>query len=128
MISIAAPPALQNVHVQAIRRPSHARVRARGTDIGFSNKPPSCFLFIFLSFFPSFSLLAMSGSFLRVVHNSPAAPAAGEIRVQKKRVVSDAPEAWIWGCCFMDFSLVCYLKTLPALARQGRAKIEKTAA
>ena len=73
-------------------------------------------------------LLAISGSFLRVVHNSPAALAAGEIRVQKKRIVSDAPEAWIWGCCFMDFSLVCYLKTLPALARQGRAKIEKTAA
>ena len=116
------------------RRPSHARVRARGTDIGFSNKPPSCFLFSFLSFFcffsffPSFSLLAMSGSFLLVVHNSSAAPAADEIRVQKKRVVSDAPEAWIWGCCFMDFSLVCYLKTLPALAGQGRSKIAKTAA
>ena len=96
MISIAASPASANVHVQAIRRPSHARVRARGTDIGFSNKPPYCFLFSFLSFFcffsffPSFSLLAMSGSFLRVVHNSPAAPAADEIRVQKKRVVSDA--------------------------------------
>ena len=28
----------------------------------------------------------------------------------------------------MDFSLVCYLKTLPAVARPGRAKIEKTAA
>ena len=95
-ISIAASPASANVHVQAIRRPSYARVRARGTDIGFSNKPRYCFLFIFLSFFcffsffPSFSLLAMSGSFLLPVHNSPAAPAADEIRVQKKRVVSDA--------------------------------------
>ena len=78
--------------------------------------------------FPSFSLLAMFGSFLWVVHNSPATLAADEIRVQKRRAVSDAPEAWIWGCCFMDFSLVCYLKTLPALARQGRAKIKKTAA
>ena len=28
----------------------------------------------------------------------------------------------------MDFSLVCYLKTLPALAGQGRAKSEKSAA
>ena len=61
----------------------------------------------------------MSGSFLRVVHNSPAAPAADEIWVQKKRVVSDAPEAWFLGCSFMDFSLVCYLKTLPTLAGQG---------
>ena len=130
---IAASPASRNVQVQAIRRPLHARVRARGTDIGFSNKPPYCFLFIFLSFFcffsffPSFSLLAMFGSFL-CCFNSPAAPAAGEIWVQKKRVVSDAPEAWIWGCCFMDFSLVCYLKTLPALAGQGETKIAKTAA
>ena len=33
------------------------RVRARGTDIGFSNKPRSCFLFIFLSFFCFFSFL-----------------------------------------------------------------------
>jgi hypothetical protein len=32
----------------------------------------------------------MLGSFLLVVHNSPAAPAADEIRVQKKRVVFDA--------------------------------------
>ena len=79
--------------------------------------PPTGFVF----------LLAMCGSFLCCCQ-APAAPAADEIRVQKKRVVSDAPEAWIWGCCFMDFSLVCYLKTLPALARQGRAKIEKTAA
>jgi hypothetical protein len=116
MISIAASPASANEQVQAIRRPSHARVRARGTDIGFSNKPRYCFLFIFLSFFcffsffPSFSLLAMSGSFLLPVHNSPATLAADEIRVQKKRVVSDAPEAWIWGCCFMDFSLFCFLE------------------
>jgi len=87
-----ASPASANVHVQARRRPSHARVRARGTDIGFSNKPRSCFLFpsffsffCFFSFFPSFSLLAMSGSFLWVVHNSPATPAADEIRVQKKK-------------------------------------------
>ena len=97
MISIAASPASANVQVQAIRRPSHARVRARGTDIGFRHKPRYCFLFTFLSFFcffsffPSFSLLPMSGSFLLVVHNSPAALAADEIRVQKKkRVVSDA--------------------------------------
>ena len=44
----------------------------------------------------------------------------------KKRVVSDVQMAWFWGYCFMDFSLVCYLKTLPALAGQGRTKIEKT--
>jgi hypothetical protein len=50
----------------------------------------------------------MSGSFLLPVHNSPATLAADEIRVQKKRVVSDAPEAWFGGCCFMDFSLVFY--------------------
>ncbi|MBP3406446.1 MAG: hypothetical protein J6N18_10110, partial [Kiritimatiellae bacterium] len=81
--------------------------------------------FCFFSFFPSFSLLAMSGSFLWVVHNSPATPAADEIRVQKKRVVSDAPEAWICGCCFMDFFLVCYLKTLPALAGQEERKLRK---
>ena len=58
-------------------------------------------------------LLAMSGSFLLPVHNSPAAPAADEIRVQKKRVVSDAPRAWFFfgGGAFMDFSLVCYLKS-----------------
>jgi len=112
MISIAASPAYANVHVQAIRRPSHARARARATDIGFSNKPPYCFLFIFLSFFcffsffPSFSLLPMSGSFLLVVHNSPATPAAGEIRVQKKRVVSDAPVTWLCVVLsFMDFLL-----------------------
>jgi hypothetical protein len=114
MISIAASPASANEQVQAIRRPSHARVRARGTDIGFSNKPRYCFLFIFLSFFcffsffPSFSLLAMSGSFLRVVHNSPAALAADEIRVQKKRVVSDAPGLWSVVLLFMGFSLVFY--------------------
>ena len=65
----------------------------------------------------------MYGSFLLPVHNSPAALAAGEIWVQKKRVVSDAPEAWIWGCCFMDFSLVCYLKTLPTLAGQGESEM-----
>jgi hypothetical protein len=51
----------------------------------------------------------MSGSFLLPVHNSPAALAADEIWVQKKRVVSDAPEAWFWGCCFMDFSLFLFL-------------------
>ena len=88
-ISIAASPASANVHVQAIRRPSHARVRVRGTDIRFSNKPPYCFLFIFLpsfcffSFFPSFSLLAMSGSFL-CCFNSPATPAADEIAIKKE--------------------------------------------
>jgi hypothetical protein len=54
-----------------------------------------------------FFLLAIFGSFL-CCFNSPAALAAGEIWVQKKRVVSDAPEAWFWGCCFMDFSLVFY--------------------
>ena len=40
-------------------------------------------------------LLPMSGSFLLVVHNSPATPAADEIRVQKKRIVSDAPVTWL---------------------------------
>ena len=35
-------------------------------------------------------LFAMFGSFLWVVHNSSATPAADEIRVQKKRVVKDA--------------------------------------
>ena len=55
-------------------------------------------------------LLPMSGSFLLVVHNSPAVPAADEIRVQKKRVGNDAPElcsAVLW---FMDFSLFCLLE------------------
>ena len=99
-------------HFQSAKHIFKARVRARGTDIGFRYKPRYCFLFSFLSFFcffsffPSFSLLAMSGSFLWVVHNSPAAPAAGEIWVQKKRVVSDAPEAWFLGCSFTEFSLV----------------------
>ena len=37
----------------------------------------------------AFSLFAIFGSFL-CCFNSPAAPAADEIRVQKKRVVSDA--------------------------------------
>jgi hypothetical protein len=41
------------------------------------------------------------------VHNSPAALAADEIRVQKKRAVSDAPEAWFGGCCFIGLSLIC---------------------
>jgi hypothetical protein len=50
---------------------------------------------------------AIFGSFLCFL-NSPAALAADEIWVQKKRVVSDAPEAWFGGCCFMDFSLVFY--------------------
>ena len=73
-------------------------------------------------------LLPMSGSFLLVVHNSPATPAADEIRVQKRRAVSDAPEAWFLGCSFMDFFLVCYLKTLSTLAGRGRTEIAKTAA
>jgi hypothetical protein len=71
-------------------------------------------------------LLAISGSFL-CCFNSPAAPAAGEIRVQKKRAVSDAPEAWFGGCYFMDFSLHVYLKTLSTPVGQGRMKIGKTA-
>ena len=50
-------------------------------------------------------LSAMFASFL-CCFNSPAALAAGEIRVQKKRVASDAPKDWILGCCFMDFSFV----------------------
>jgi hypothetical protein len=37
-----------------------------------------------------FFLMAIFGSFRFPVHNSPATPAAGEIWVQKKRVVSDA--------------------------------------
>jgi len=57
--------------------------------------------------------------------NSPAALAAGEIRVQKRRAVSDAPEAWFGGCCFMDFSLCFYFKTLPTSAGQGRLKLRK---
>ena len=114
-----ASPVSANVHVQARRRPSYARVRARGTDIGFSNKPRYCFLFSFLSFFPSFSLLAISGSFLWVVHNSPAALAADEIRVQKKRVVSDAPEAWIWGLFFYGFLLGLLLENPADTHRTG---------
>jgi len=67
---------------------------------------PYLSFFCFFSFFPSFSLLPISGSFLWVVHNSPAAPAADEIRVQKKRVVSDAPETWLCVVLsFMDFLL-----------------------
>ena len=50
---------------------------------------------------------AIFGSFL-CCFNSPAALAADEIWVQKRRVVSDAPKAWFLGCCFMDFSLVFY--------------------
>ena len=54
-------------------------------------------------------LFAMFGSFLWVVHNSSATPAADEIWVQKKRVVFDAPVA----CCdvllFMDLSLFSFL-------------------
>ena len=53
-------------------------------------------------------LLAICGSFLCCCQ-APAAPAAGEIWVQKKRVVSDAPEAWFVGCSFMDFSLFLFL-------------------
>ena len=67
---------------------------------------------------------AIFGSFL-CCFNSPAALAAGEIWVQKKRVVSDAPEAWFWGCCFMDFSLFSCLKTLPTLAGQGESETDK---
>ena len=64
--------------------------------LGLDINPGIVFSFpSFLSFFPSFSLLPMSGSFLFAVHNSPATPAADEIWVQKKRAVSDAPEA---GC------------------------------
>jgi hypothetical protein len=71
-----------------------------------------------------FPLLAMFGSFL-CCFNSSTTLAADEIWVQKKRVVSDAPEAWICGCCFMDFSLVCYLKSLPTLAGQGESETDK---
>ena len=49
--------------------------------------------------------------FAEVVGNvqvRPAALAADEIRVQKKRIVFDAPRAWILRCCFMDLSFVCY--------------------
>ena len=74
--------------------------------------------------FPSFSLLAMSGSFLWVVHNSPAALAAGEIWVQKKRAVSDAPEAWFLGCSFMDFSLFLFTSKLyPKFTGKGRERM-----
>jgi hypothetical protein len=72
-------------------------------------------------------LFAIFGSFLRFL-NSPATLAADEIWVQKRRAESDAPGLCSVVLLLMDFSLVCYLKTLPALARQGRAKIEKTAA
>jgi hypothetical protein len=50
---------------------------------------------------------AIFGSFL-CFFNSPAALAAGEIRVQKKRVVSDAPGLWSVVLLFMGFSLVFY--------------------
>ena len=50
---------------------------------------------------------AIFGSFL-CFFNSPAALAAGEIRVQKKRVVSDAPGLWSVVLLFMVFSLVFY--------------------
>ena len=50
-------------------------------------------------------LLAICGSFL-CCFNSSAAPAADEIRVQKKRVVSDAPVTWLCVVLsFMDFLL-----------------------
>ena len=70
----------------------------------------------------------MSGSFLLVVHNSPAAPAADEIRVQKKRVVSDVPEAWFGGGVLSWISpCVFFRKPRPTLAGQGRVKSEKNA-
>lgn len=50
-----------------------------------------------------------------------------EIRVQKRRVVSEAPEAWFGGCSFMDFSLCVFRKPRPTLAGQGRVKSEKNA-
>ena len=112
---------------------SRAHVRVRGTDIGFSNKPRYCFLFIFLSFFcffsffPSFSLLAMSGSFLLPVHNSPAAPAADEIWVQKKsasfptrlRLGFVVVLSWI-SPCFV------YLKSLSNVRWRGIRELYKT--
>ena len=74
--------------------------------LGLDINPGIVFSFpSFLSFFPSFPLLPMSGSFLLVVHNSPATPAADEIWVQKKRVVSDAPVAGCGVSLFMDFLL-----------------------
>ena len=54
---------------------------------------------------------AIFGSFLCFL-NSPAAPAADEIRVQKKRVVSDAPEAWFGGCCFIGLSLILWISCM----------------
>jgi hypothetical protein len=126
MISIAASPASANVHVQALRRPSHARARVRGIDNkGFSNKPPSCFLFSFLSFFcffsffPSFSLLLIFVSFLLPVHNSPVTLAADEIWVQKRRAVSDAPKAWFWGVVSWISPCFVYFKALSKIHRKG---------
>ena len=75
-----ASPVSANVHVQARRRPSYARVRARGTDIGFSNKPRYCFLFSFLSFFlflPFFLSFASFLSFLRFLFWPDLAPFFG---------------------------------------------------
>ena len=73
------------------------------------------------------SLLAMFGSFLLVVHNSPAAPAADEIRVQKSasfptrlRLGLGGVLSWISPCVF-------FRKPRPTLAGQGRVKSEKNA-
>ena len=108
-------------HRLSIMNIVRVRVRAR-EGWGLCITPEST-----LSPMPGFVfLLAMFGSFLLPVHNSPAALAADEIWVQKKRVVSDAPEAWFLGCSFMDFSLCFYLKTLPTSAGQGRLKLRKT--
>ena len=53
-------------------------------------------------------LLAMFASFL-CCFNTPAAPAADEIWVQKKRVDSDAPVACCGVLLFMDLSLFLFL-------------------
>ena len=54
-----------------------------------------------------FSLFAIFGSFL-CCFNSLAALAADEIRVQKKRTVSDAPGLCSVVLLFMDFSLFLF--------------------
>ena len=41
---------------------------------------------------------------------------------KKKRVVSDAPEAWFGGCCFIGFSLCVFLENPAGTRRTGKSE------
>ena len=70
-------------------------------------------------------LLAMFGPFL-CCFNTPAAPSADEIWVQKKRVVSDAPEAGFLIVVALIFSCLVLWKAPSGIRRTGmKRKSEK---